>query len=270
MSWRELLDDAKAARVDQRFHDALQLADRAALHSEEARYHAALFRGDILLNVGDAAAALSTYESVADPLTPDPTLDCARGIALFDLVMLPEAENALRSAARGAPDLAEAHFTLGLIAELLGSGEDEELFRRARQLDSERYPATPLMSHDAFEELVEETLATLPKQIRRALADIPVLVTDMPHPDDLRRSSPPVPPTAVGMFVGSVPGDTKAGEPYEAPAILLFKRNLERAFPERVGLAEQLRKTVLHEVSRVLGLSPLELVAAKPVIRPAR
>lgn len=248
MDWRDLLKRAETARHAGRYHEALQLSDRAAQLGEEARYHAALIRGDTLLELGDAASALSSYESIADPFVPDPYLDCARGLALFELAKLPEAENALRSAARGRPDLAEAYFTLGLIAEMQGTGEEVELFRMARRLEPDRYPATPQRSRKAFEALVERALEQLPPDLHSAVADVPVLVAEVPHPNDLNRSHPPVSPNALGMFIG--------GERYVAghgPAILLFKRNLERAFPREEQLVAELRVTVQHELMRLVG-----------------
>src|SRR5690606_25477836 len=133
-----------------------QLCDRAALSGDDGRYHGALLRGDILLELGDAAAALSAYETVAQLDVPDPELDCARGIALFHLCRLPEAENALRSALRGRPDLPHAWYTLALIAEIRGNGQDPELFRRARMLDPEHYPPLEQMGRGEFEQALEE------------------------------------------------------------------------------------------------------------------
>lgn len=256
MTWRDLLKQAEEARLQRRYHDALQLSDRAAQQGEDARYHAALIRGDTLLEIGDAASALSTYDSVADPAVPDPELDCARGIALFELAKLPEAENALRSAVRGNPELADAYFTLGLIAEITGTGEETELFRVARRLDAARFPATPQLSRRMFEDLVEEALAELSGEVQAALSTVPVLVADVPHPEDLRRSVPPVPPTSFGMFVGLVELTPQGwrGNELDPPAILLFKRNLERAFPEPADLVSELRHTVETEIGRVLGL----------------
>src|SRR5262245_29570273 len=103
--WESLLDEAASALEEDRHHDALQLCDRAALLGDEARYNAAILRGDILLELGDPSGALSSYETVADPDVQDPDLDCARGMAFFELGRLAEADSALRSALRGNADL---------------------------------------------------------------------------------------------------------------------------------------------------------------------
>jgi predicted Zn-dependent protease with MMP-like domain len=261
-TWQDLLDDAEIALRELRHHDALQLCDRAAVQGDDARYFSALLRGDVLLDFGDAAGALSSYDSVADPGIADPELDLCRGLALFELVRFAEAENALRSALRGDPSLAEAHYTLALIAEINGTGREVEHFRQARRLDPDRFPAMPQMSRNEFEAVVEEALASLPESVREATRGIPVLIAEVVHPGDLMQADPPFSPRILGMFVGIAPRDVSVldAPPEQQPTILLFKRNLERACPDREVLIAEVRKTVLHEVGHALGLSEEELV----------
>lgn len=261
MDWRQLLDRADEAARDGRFEEALDACNRAALVNEEARYFAGFLRGDILMEIGDAAGALSAYDSVADPETVDPDLDCARGVALFELAMLPEAENALRSALGTSPDLAEAYFTLGLITEIKGGEATDSLFRQARQLAPDRYPPAQHMSHEAFEAVVAEALAELPDRVKEAIVNIPVLVEELPTIEELRAASPPLSPATLGMFVGAPPAQLSVLDAAEAqqPVILLYKRNLEHAFPEREQLVKEVRLTVIHEVGHALGLSEAEL-----------
>ncbi len=261
MAWEDLMDEAEEAWHDGRHHDALQACDRAAMQGEDARYFAAMMRGDILLELGDAAGALSSFESVADPDVADPDVDLSRGVAMFELGRLAEAENALRSALRGDANLAEAHYTLGLIAELQGSGAEAEHFRQARRLDAELYTPRPQLAREAFETIVEEALTSLPESVAHAVRNIPVLVAELPHPEDLRLSDPPLSPRALGLFVGTPPGKAGAfdGPPVEQATILLFKRNLERACIDRDELVREVTLTVVHEVGHALGLSEAEL-----------
>jgi predicted Zn-dependent protease with MMP-like domain len=261
MNWEDLLDEAEAAWQNGRHHDALQACDRAAMQGEDARYYAAMMRGDVLLELGDAAGALSSFESVADPDVEDPDVDLSRGVALFELGRLAEGENALRSALRGDANLAEAHYTLGLIAELQGNGAEAEHFRQARRLDAELYSPRPQLAREDFENLVEEALASLPDPVATAVRNIPVLVAELPHPEDLRLSDPPLSPRALGLFVGTPPGRTGGfdGPAPEQPTILLFKRNLERACADREELVREVSLTVIHEVGHALGLSESEL-----------
>lgn len=259
--WRDLLDEASHAHADGRDHDALQLCDRAAMCGEEARYFAAIMRGDVLLDLGDASGALSSYDSVADPSVPDPDLDCARGVALFELVRFAEADNALRSAVRGDSSLAEAHHTLGLLAEITGSGRDVEYFRQARRLDSGAYPPPTQLGRQEFEAAVEQAMSQLPKKVRDATKNVPVVIAEVPHPDDLLESDPPLSPALLGMYVGMMPAEVSVldAPPELRPTILLFKRNLERACADRDALIREIRTTVLHEVGHAIGLSEADL-----------
>jgi predicted Zn-dependent protease with MMP-like domain len=262
MDWKDLLDVGVVALGEGRHHDALQLADRAAVQGHEARYFAAMLRGDILLDFGDAAAALSSYDSAAEPGVPDPELDLCRGLCLFELVRLPEAENALRSALRDDPHLAEAHYTLALIAEMSGTGDEVEHFRCARRLEPERFPPAPQLSRAEFEAVVEEALTSLPGTVRDATRSIPVLIAEVALASDLLAADPPLSPRILGMFVGIPPREVSVLEPppEQQPTILLFKRNLERACRDREVLVREVRTTVLHEVGHAIGLSEEALV----------
>ncbi len=260
--WESLLDAAAAALDAGAHHEALQLCDRAAIAGDEARYHAALLRGDVLIEMGDPAGALTAYETVADPDVEDPELDCARGIALFELGRLAEADNALKSAVRGQADLAEGHYVLGLIAEILGTGQEVEHFRKARKLDPERFAPPLQLSREQFEAAVDEALEHLPAPLRAALERVPVLIAELPHADDLKHAEPPLSPLALGLYVGpqltlneTFLPDTEG----QQPAMVLFKRNLERASGTREALVEELEHTLRHEIGHALGLSEEEL-----------
>ncbi len=262
MSWEELLDQAEEAFTGGRHHDALQLCDRAAQAGDDARYHAAILRGDLLLDLGDAAAALSSYDAVAEPGVPDPQLDLCRGVALFEAVRFAEAENALRSALRGDGRLAEAHYTLGLIAEIQGTGREVEHFRQARRLDPKSYPPVPQLGRAEFEAVVEEAVAGLPQPVLAATRGIPVLIAEVPQVSDLIAGDPPLSPRILGLFVGVPPAQLSVldAPPEQQATILLFKRNLERFCTSREMLVDEIRQTVLHEVGHALGLSEEELV----------
>lgn len=244
----ELLAEAEALLMAERHHDALQLCDRAALQSDEGRYGAAMLRGTILLDMADARGALSSYDSVADPKVPDAELDCARGLALFELARLAEAENALRSAVRGAPTLARAHFALGLIAELLGNGEEAEHFRKARRLEPENYPPQRRTGAEEFQKGVTAAIDSLSEGARDVLRKMSVLVAELPNPQDLVRQNPPVSPQAPCMVVGVL--DAQSEDPEEIGAVevgvLLFKRNLERMTTGTDDLAHNVREALLH------------------------
>ncbi len=250
-NWAELLAQAQAARESGQAHAALQLCDRAALQSVPGRDAAARLRGDILLQLGDAAGALSSFDSVADPAVPDAALDCRRGLALFELVRFAEALGALRSALRGDPSLAEAHHALGVIAEITGSGDEAEFFRSARRLAPQRYATAPHRSAAQFTAAVGQAVARLGTEDKGVFDTTPILVQELPRLHDLRQKNAALSPEAFGTRVlmrqvTQAEGGSGAGpEPSVAtPAILLFKRNLERGSRDEEALVQAIVETL--------------------------
>ena len=166
--WGRLLKEAERALLGGRSGEALRYCERAAVGGEEARYSASLLRGNILLEMGDAQGALRAFESVADPDAADPEIDCARGVALFELARFAEAEAALKSSIREAPHLAQSYYTLGLLAEFAGKGEEVRWFRQARELAPEKFAHHKQLRTAAFQSMLEDALTGLPAALAQA------------------------------------------------------------------------------------------------------
>lgn len=249
MAWQRLIDSANQARAAGQFHDALQLCDRAAQLGQAARYRAALLRGNILLDLGDAAGALSSFEAVADLDVADPEIDLARGIALFELVRFSESEGALLSAVRLDPNIAEAYHTLGRIAEFMGTGEEIEYFRMARRLAPEIFPAANKLSEIEFTALVESVLNEMPPEEASLLAYMPVIVTGLPQPNDLRAISPPLSPASLAVLIRNT--EELPGVP--AAAIVLYKRNFELTYADKDAMRIGMKQTILNELHAITG-----------------
>jgi tetratricopeptide (TPR) repeat protein len=246
--WRNLLTQAKEVLAAGRTHEALQLCDRAAIESEDARYGAALIRGAIHLEMGDAAAALSAYQAVADAGKPDADLDCARGLAYFELAEIPEAEAAIRSALRIDSHLAEGHYTLGLILELKGRREANTHFRRARELSPAQYPEDRSRTREEFEALLNRAASTLPEHVIEHIRKFPIVVADLPVLDELQKIQPRMSPQSLALVLGSSEGRAVQ------PCLLIFKRNVERAFRDEELIEAGIRLAVIREFTRALGL----------------
>ena len=245
--WRDLLREAKDLLTVGRLHEALQLCDRAALESEDARYGAALIRGAIHLELADPTAALSAYQAVADLSQPDPELDCARGLAYFELAQIPEAEVAIRSALSLDDRLPQAHYTLGLIPELKGSREANQHFRRARQLAPRQYPEDRSRTREEFEEILNRAASSLPDDVLGHLKQFPIVVADLPVLDELQKIQPRMSPQSLALVLGTNLGNGAQ------PCLLIFKRNVERAFREDELIEEGVRLAVIREFTRALG-----------------
>ena len=232
--------------------EALQFCDQAAFFSEEARYSAGLMRGNILLELGDATGALSAFDSLAEPGQRDFEVDCARGMALFELARFPEAEAALKSAVSDGPHLAQALHTLGLIAEFKGSGEEVQWFREARLIEPDRYGHRAQLSNGEFRQRVEEAIAELPTDFIKVVEEIPIVVSELPIVNESYQLNPPISPLSLAMLVGVAVAEEARSQDLE-PILFLFKRNIERAFPEKEGMKSAIRRAIIRHFAEMLG-----------------
>ena len=111
-----------------------------------------------------------------------------------------------------------------------------------------------------FERLVEAALATLPAEAAAALEEVPVEIHPRPTARQersvgLRRGS-----LLLGLYVGVSLDRRSVEDNLRLPsAIYLFQDNLEAVCRSAEELAEQVRKTVLHEIGHHFGLDERQL-----------
>jgi len=195
------------------------------------------------------------------------------GHVLFELGNYEDARRVLERAVAIESDSAHVVYSLGLVLERLahegGDGESaddvealrdaaELAFARANALDPGQFPIAATMSDDDFEQAVREALENLPRSIREYIADVPVIIEDVP-PRQLvceERVSPQI----LGIFMG-VPR-TQAAITEQVPdldRVVLFKANLEKICRDREELIDQIQITVRHEIGHYLGLDEDDL-----------
>jgi predicted Zn-dependent protease with MMP-like domain len=158
----------------------------------------------------------------------------------------------------------DAHYTAALLAERGGddAGADS-LFARARDLDADSFPLPVRLDDAEFDAVLAEAREFLEERFRRCLDDVIVTVEPLPSEAVLTESQPPMDPELLGLFVGVPLNERSSFSPGGdlPPRILLFKRNLERIFPEREALREEIARTLHHELGHYLGLDEDELDA---------
>jgi predicted Zn-dependent protease with MMP-like domain len=105
-----------------------------------------------------------------------------------------------------------------------------------------------------FETLVERALDELPDEFRRLLADVAIVIEDVPTPDQSSLGGMPEDGWLYGLYEG-VPA-TEWGADYAAlpNKISLFRLPLEADFPDPDDLAEEVRVTVIHELAHHAGI----------------
>ena len=93
-----------------------------------------------------------------------------------------------------------------------------------------------------FQAHVQAAIDDLPPEIAAALENVAVVIEDE-HPDE---------PDLFGWYDGLGPGRDHAGALPDR--IVIYRRPLEEAFPDRQELEREIRITVLHEVGHFFGL----------------
>jgi predicted Zn-dependent protease with MMP-like domain len=108
--------------------------------------------------------------------------------------------------------------------------------------------------HVGFERLVERALAGIPSPFRESLAEVAIVIDDLPTRDQLDENDLDVDDTLYGLYEG-VPKTEYGADWVAAPnRITLFRLPLEEDFPDPDDLAEEVRITVIHELAHHLGI----------------
>ena len=250
------------------------------------------------LESGDPESALALARKALATDSDDPVVRFLAGLACLDLDRVAEAVLELRQAVKLDPDDAEfrsqlayalyrncrfeearaeasktleldatipdAHYTTGLVAERAGEFDEADLcFARANEIDGKTFPRPLRLSGEAFEKALDEARGLLNETFRKHLDGVTVTVEALPDEAVLREANPPMDPELLGLFVGVPLADRSNFSPGGElpPRILLFKRNLERTFPDPKDLREEIGRTLHHELGHYLGLDEDELEA---------
>ena len=150
---------------------------------------------------------------------------------------------------------ANLHWWLGLCHDHLEETERaDECFRKAIALDPAGAPRPVTMSADEVEQLVKEVAERLPEELRATLEEVPVVVQDLPPLDVVRKSKGQVHPDTLGLYLGqNLMERSHLGISTLAPAIYIFRRNLERFARDRDEARREIEITLLHELGHHLG-----------------
>ena len=237
---------------------ALQTLEGALdfIDEEEDLIEAVFVRGEALIATGDLEGARAALGELATSVIEDGEL----ALDLGELALAAEDPAAAARWAEIARDDAElrgdALHLLGRVHE--ASGDREAMiaaWQEVRALDAAAPDGPVTISEDALEHLAEEALGELPEDVRARLANVPIVISDLPSAEQVADG---LDPRLLGLFQGT---PMPEGGPL-APTvtnILLFRKNLERASLDLDQLAEEVRITVLHETAHYFGLDEDDL-----------
>jgi len=216
---------------------------------------------DTALEDGEYEAALECFE---DLLRQDPEHWGAllgRAECLHLLWKSDEALKAVRALAPPAteeddPERVELE---GMVLETLGRFEEaDRLFAESHRLAPEDFPLPTRLSAEDFKVMLDKVLASLPRVIRDAVLEVPVLVEPKPA-REVAEHEPAINPEVLGLFVGTPVGQKLRGGSGYGNVVLLFQKNLERAGRSRQEVSKEMKITLLHEYGHYLGFDEEEL-----------
>jgi predicted Zn-dependent protease with MMP-like domain len=129
---------------------------------------------------------------------------------------------------------------------------------RRRGTQSRRQPARrvslPERRHDSFERLVERALSGLPPATQRLLDQVAIVIEDEPNDDQLAEHGRAPEETLYGLYEGTPIVEWGADSVPFPNKITLFRFPLEDDFPDPDDLADEVRRTVLHELGHHVGI----------------
>ena len=115
------------------------------------------------------------------------------------------------------------------------------------------------MKREAFTKVVAEALDSLPKQFRRRIRNVAVLVEDLP-PDELPSAPGKPKRLLLGLFHGVPMTQQCVFQLPTGPArIVLYQKNIEAVCSSEAEVREQIRRTVIHEFGHYFGMTEEQL-----------
>lgn len=119
-----------------------------------------------------------------------------------------------------------------------------------------------MVSREEFEALVVDALATLPSEILDRMDNVAITVQDWPSRSQLDSSRVPPGSTLFGLYQG-VPLTRRSSYYGMVPPdrITIFRGPLTRYFATPEAIAEQVRKTVVHEIAHHFGMGEAQIAS---------
>ena len=120
-----------------------------------------------------------------------------------------------------------------------------------------------MMDLATFEQLVDESLESLPDEIAGWLDNVAIVIAEWPTPEQLAQSGLGPGNMLLGLYVG-VP-KTHRGFTYGETVpdkIVIFRQPIQRLYRTPDRIRAQVRRTVLHEIGHHFGLDEAQLRSA--------
>ena len=116
------------------------------------------------------------------------------------------------------------------------------------------------MNRAAFERLVTEAIALIPKRFRREIRNVALVVEDEPSPDLLEEMDIEPPDSLYGLYQGTPLTERRWDYGNTLPdRITLFQKPIEEDCDDEDEVRAVIGETLIHEVGHYFGLSEEEI-----------
>jgi len=111
------------------------------------------------------------------------------------------------------------------------------------------------MKKRRFEELIDKALSSLPEEFSSLLDNVGIFIASRPSQDTLREMGVPKGETLFGLYEGVPLTERTSDYGLVAPdTITLFQKPIEESFDSEDEVAEEIRRTILHELAHHFGI----------------
>jgi predicted Zn-dependent protease with MMP-like domain len=112
----------------------------------------------------------------------------------------------------------------------------------------------------AFEQLVAEALASIPRRFKNAMHNIAIVVEDEPSQELLDEMEIEPPDTLLGLYQGTPLTERTSGYGNTLPdRVLIFQGPHERDAEDEDDLVVSIGETLIHEIGHYFGMSEEEI-----------
>lgn len=118
------------------------------------------------------------------------------------------------------------------------------------------------MTREKFRRLVDEALATIPRNFRDAMSNIAIVIEQDPSGDQLAEVGVDPPDTLLGLYEGTPLTERQWAHGNLLPdKITLFQGPIEDASDDEDDVIVAIGETLIHEIGHYFGLSEEEIEA---------
>jgi predicted Zn-dependent protease with MMP-like domain len=177
-----------------------------------------------------------------------------KALSAYDDGRFVRCERALERLLRDAPDdvepedVADAKYYLALAIDRRGESQMvDRWLGEVHRLAPDIYPPPLRLGSAEFQNLVDGALRSIPERFRVVLDQVQIVVRDYP-------GSEAADPFLLGLYSGVPRTERDHDIADHLDTVFIYKRSHELDFTTREELADQVRRTVIHEIGHHFGL----------------